>query len=93
HTALWLTDCHAETQLKSLLSLMGQVNQYSYPSIFIYGHRATGKSHVVLSIMKDLEVRTEIVLCFVQIPTLAVIALDHLTTYMTYFLYLGQVFK
>ncbi|XP_043093577.1 origin recognition complex subunit 5 isoform X2 [Puntigrus tetrazona] len=44
-----------EVQLKSLLSLMGQPDQYSYPSIFIYGHRATGKSHVVLSIMKDLE--------------------------------------
>uniref|UniRef100_A0A671L7U5 Uncharacterized protein n=1 Tax=Sinocyclocheilus anshuiensis TaxID=1608454 RepID=A0A671L7U5_9TELE len=38
------------------------LHQYSYPSIFSYGHRATGKSHVVLSIMKDLEVRTEIVL-------------------------------
>ncbi len=28
--------------------------------------------------MKDLEVRAEIVLCFVQIPTLAVFALDYL---------------
>ncbi|XP_026065638.1 origin recognition complex subunit 5 isoform X1 [Carassius auratus] len=44
-----------DTQLETLLQLMGQPDQYSYPSIFIYGHRATGKSHVVLSVMKDLE--------------------------------------
>ncbi|XP_051547134.1 origin recognition complex subunit 5 [Myxocyprinus asiaticus] len=45
-----------ETQVTSLLALMGEPDQYSYPSIFIYGHRSTGKSHVVLSIMKDLEI-------------------------------------
>ncbi len=32
-------------------------------------------------------------ICRVQIPTLAVFALDHLTTYMMYFLCLAQVFK
>ncbi len=31
--------------------------------------------------------------CLVQIPTLAVFALDNLTTYMTYFLYLAHMFK
>lgn len=31
--------------------------QYCYPSVFIYGHRATGKSHVVLTLLKELEVR------------------------------------
>uniref|UniRef100_A0A669BHY0 Origin recognition complex, subunit 5 n=1 Tax=Oreochromis niloticus TaxID=8128 RepID=A0A669BHY0_ORENI len=32
-------------------------HQYSYPSIFIYGHRASGKSHVMHVLMKELEVR------------------------------------
>ncbi|XP_056605377.1 origin recognition complex subunit 5 isoform X1 [Triplophysa dalaica] len=52
-----------ETQVTTLLSLMGEPDQYSYPSIFIYGHRATGKSHVVLSIMKDLELPHTFVDC------------------------------
>uniref|UniRef100_A0A8C9ZHB7 Origin recognition complex, subunit 5 n=1 Tax=Sander lucioperca TaxID=283035 RepID=A0A8C9ZHB7_SANLU len=30
---------------------------YSYPSIFIYGHRASGKSHVMHVLLKELEVR------------------------------------
>ncbi|XP_050933733.1 origin recognition complex subunit 5 isoform X4 [Lates calcarifer] len=30
--------------------------QYSYPSIFIYGHRASGKSHVMHVLLKELEV-------------------------------------
>ncbi|XP_054609267.1 origin recognition complex subunit 5 [Dunckerocampus dactyliophorus] len=38
-----------------LLSLMGEPQQYSFPSIFIYGHRASGKSHVVNILLKELE--------------------------------------
>ncbi|XP_055046614.2 origin recognition complex subunit 5 isoform X1 [Misgurnus anguillicaudatus] len=52
-----------EAQVTMLLSLMGEPEQYSYPSIFIYGHRSTGKSHVVLSIMKDLELPHAFVDC------------------------------
>uniref|UniRef100_A0A7N8XJ44 Origin recognition complex, subunit 5 n=1 Tax=Mastacembelus armatus TaxID=205130 RepID=A0A7N8XJ44_9TELE len=46
-----------EVQAGTLLALMGQPQQYSYPSIFIYGHRASGKSHVMNVLLKELEVR------------------------------------
>uniref|UniRef100_A0AAQ5YXR5 Orc1-like AAA ATPase domain-containing protein n=1 Tax=Amphiprion ocellaris TaxID=80972 RepID=A0AAQ5YXR5_AMPOC len=46
-----------EVQAGLLLSLMGEPQQYSYPSIFIYGHRASGKSHVLHVLLKELEVR------------------------------------
>uniref|UniRef100_A0A8C5G2V5 Origin recognition complex subunit 5 n=1 Tax=Gouania willdenowi TaxID=441366 RepID=A0A8C5G2V5_GOUWI len=45
-----------ELQAGMLVSLMGQPQHYSYPSIFIYGHRASGKSHVLHILMKELEV-------------------------------------
>uniref|UniRef100_A0A8C7X2H1 Origin recognition complex subunit 5 n=1 Tax=Oryzias sinensis TaxID=183150 RepID=A0A8C7X2H1_9TELE len=44
-----------EVQAGMLLSLMGEPHQYCYPSIFIYGHRASGKSHVINVLMKELE--------------------------------------
>ncbi|KAF0029957.1 hypothetical protein F2P81_019062 [Scophthalmus maximus] len=44
-----------EAQSAVLLSLMGQPQQYSYPSIFIYGHRASGKSHVMHVLLRELE--------------------------------------
>ncbi|XP_034382663.1 origin recognition complex subunit 5 [Cyclopterus lumpus] len=44
-----------EVQAGTLLSLMGQPHQYSYPSIFIYGHRSSGKSHVLHVLLKELE--------------------------------------
>ncbi|TTN49604.1 Origin recognition complex subunit 5 [Bagarius yarrelli] len=31
-------------------------DQYSYPSVFLYGHRATGKSHVLLTLLSHLQV-------------------------------------
>ncbi|KAG7257372.1 hypothetical protein CRUP_019851, partial [Coryphaenoides rupestris] len=42
-------------QAGTLLSLMGEPAQYSYPSVFLYGHRSTGKSHVVGTLLKELE--------------------------------------
>uniref|UniRef100_A0A669ECZ0 Origin recognition complex, subunit 5 n=1 Tax=Oreochromis niloticus TaxID=8128 RepID=A0A669ECZ0_ORENI len=42
---------------------MGQPHQYSYPSIFIYGHRASGKSHVMHVLMKELELSHATVSC------------------------------
>ncbi|MFT7799633.1 origin recognition complex subunit 5 [Arapaima gigas] len=36
---------------------------YSYPSIFIYGHRASGKSHVVLTLLKELKMPHVVVNC------------------------------
>uniref|UniRef100_A0A3P8QKR3 Origin recognition complex subunit 5 n=1 Tax=Astatotilapia calliptera TaxID=8154 RepID=A0A3P8QKR3_ASTCA len=52
-----------EVQAEMLLSLMGQPHQYSYPSILIYGHRASGKSHVMHVLMKELELPHATVSC------------------------------
>lgn len=43
-------------KMSQLFSFL-QPQQYSYPSIFIYGHRASGKSHVMQVLLKELEVR------------------------------------
>ncbi|KAL7827799.1 hypothetical protein AOLI_G00309510 [Acnodon oligacanthus] len=43
-----------EGQAGTLLAVMGEPEQYCYPSIFIYGHRATGKSHVVLTLLNRI---------------------------------------
>lgn len=40
-----------------------QPEQCSYPSIFIYGHRATGKSHVIHTLLKELELPYATVSC------------------------------
>uniref|UniRef100_A0A3B3ZDC2 Origin recognition complex subunit 5 n=1 Tax=Periophthalmus magnuspinnatus TaxID=409849 RepID=A0A3B3ZDC2_9GOBI len=50
-----------EVQAGLLLSLMGQ--HHCYPSIFIYGHQASGKSHVLNIVMKQLELPHAMVSC------------------------------
>ncbi|CAL8242097.1 unnamed protein product [Merluccius merluccius] len=50
-------------QAGTLLSLMGEPSQYSYPSIFLYGHRSTGKSHVVSTLLQELELPHATVSC------------------------------
>lgn len=50
------------SQLMSFIKL--QPEHYSYPSIFIYGHRASGKSHVMQVLLKELQVRPHALLCF-----------------------------
>ncbi|KAM9845704.1 origin recognition complex subunit 5 [Aulostomus maculatus] len=52
-----------EVQAGMLLSLMGQPHQYSYPSIFVYGHRASGKSHVINVLLKELQLPHATVSC------------------------------
>ncbi|KAI4888822.1 hypothetical protein NFI96_023931 [Prochilodus magdalenae] len=52
-----------EVQTGMLLAFMGEPEQYCYPSIFIYGHRATGKSHVILTLLKELELPHAAVSC------------------------------
>lgn len=42
---------------------MGEPAQYSYPSIFVYGHRSTGKSHVISTLLKELELPHATVSC------------------------------
>uniref|UniRef100_A0A8C7JDI7 Origin recognition complex subunit 5 n=1 Tax=Oncorhynchus kisutch TaxID=8019 RepID=A0A8C7JDI7_ONCKI len=39
------------------------MEQCSYPSIFIYGHRATGKSYVIHTLLKELELPYATVSC------------------------------
>uniref|UniRef100_A0A8C5A798 Origin recognition complex subunit 5 n=1 Tax=Gadus morhua TaxID=8049 RepID=A0A8C5A798_GADMO len=51
------------SQAGTLLSLMGEPAQYSYPSIFLYGHRSTGKSHVINTLLMDLELPHATVSC------------------------------
>ncbi|XP_072311243.1 origin recognition complex subunit 5 [Eucyclogobius newberryi] len=52
-----------EVQAGLLLSLMGQPEHHCFPSIFIYGHRASGKSHVLDTLMKQLELPHAFVSC------------------------------
>ncbi|KAJ8391091.1 hypothetical protein AAFF_G00097120 [Aldrovandia affinis] len=52
-----------EAQASTLLALMGEPEQHSYPSIFIYGHTATGKSHVTQTLLRELELPHAVVSC------------------------------
>ncbi|KAI1888401.1 hypothetical protein AGOR_G00184770 [Albula goreensis] len=52
-----------EAQACTMLALMGEPEQYSYPSIFIYGHRAAGKSYVTQTLLKELELPHIVVSC------------------------------
>ncbi|KAI5093833.1 origin recognition complex subunit 5, partial [Silurus meridionalis] len=52
-----------EAQAETLLTLMGEPDQYSYPSVFIYGHRATGKSHVLFTLLTELQIPHAAVSC------------------------------
>ncbi|KAJ8261880.1 hypothetical protein GJAV_G00159500 [Gymnothorax javanicus] len=52
-----------DSQIGTLLALMGEPDQYCYPSIFIYGHRSTGKSHVTQTLLRDLELPHALVSC------------------------------
>uniref|UniRef100_A0A674CCG5 Origin recognition complex subunit 5 n=1 Tax=Salmo trutta TaxID=8032 RepID=A0A674CCG5_SALTR len=52
-----------DVQASMLLALMGEPEQCSYPSILIYGHRATGKSHVMHTLLKELELPYATVSC------------------------------
>ncbi|KAM3587711.1 uncharacterized protein V6R79_012527 [Siganus canaliculatus] len=54
--------CRGE-QAAALLALMGQPQQRCFPSIFIYGHRASGKSHVLQVLLKELELPHAAVSC------------------------------
>ncbi|XP_064198941.1 origin recognition complex subunit 5 isoform X2 [Anguilla rostrata] len=58
-----------ETQLNTLLALMGEPEQYCYPSIFIYGHRATGKSYVIQTLLRELELPHAVVSCVECVST------------------------
>ena len=45
-----------EKQVTTLLNLFNRRNSFSCPSIFIYGHTATGKNYVLETIFEKLQV-------------------------------------
>ena len=46
-----------KTEIDALLTLFGDRDSFSCPAIFVCGHTATGKSVVVQTLLRDLEVR------------------------------------
>ncbi|XP_069763664.1 origin recognition complex subunit 5 isoform X2 [Narcine bancroftii] len=52
-----------DSQIVTLLSLFGEPQHYSYPSIFVYGHTATGKTYVIETLLKTLKLSHVIVNC------------------------------
>ena len=46
-----------KVEIDTLLSLLGDRKSYSCPVIFVCGHTASGKSFLVQTLLKDLEVR------------------------------------
>ncbi|XP_033103413.1 origin recognition complex subunit 5-like isoform X3 [Anneissia japonica] len=52
-----------ENQINLLCDLFGKRNQYTCPALFIFGHSATGKSLVVSTLLKRLELPHAVVNC------------------------------
>ncbi|XP_064417512.1 origin recognition complex subunit 5 isoform X3 [Latimeria chalumnae] len=52
-----------EVQVSTLLSVFGEPHHYSFPSLFIYGHTATGKTYVIQTLLETLELPHAIVNC------------------------------
>ena len=48
-----------KSEIDTLLSLFGERKSYSCPAVFVCGHTATGKSFLVQTLLKDLEVRVK----------------------------------
>ncbi|XP_078409344.1 origin recognition complex subunit 5 isoform X1 [Cetorhinus maximus] len=52
-----------DTQILTLQSILGEPRHYSYPSVFVYGHTATGKTYVTQTLLKTLKFPHVIVNC------------------------------
>ncbi|XP_043824229.1 origin recognition complex subunit 5 isoform X1 [Dromiciops gliroides] len=52
-----------EAQVSALMALFGERHHFSFPSIFIYGHRASGKTYVMETLLKTSELPHVIVNC------------------------------
>nr|XP_021483382.1 origin recognition complex subunit 5-like [Meriones unguiculatus]XP_021483383.1 origin recognition complex subunit 5-like [Meriones unguiculatus] len=52
-----------EAQVSTLQSLFGERHHFSFPSIFIYGHTASGKTYVTQTLLKTLELPHAFVNC------------------------------
>ncbi|XP_063011615.1 origin recognition complex subunit 5 isoform X2 [Melospiza melodia melodia] len=52
-----------ESQVSTLLSLFGERQQFSFPSIFIYGHTSSGKTYVMKTLLTTLQLPHVFVNC------------------------------
>ncbi|XP_078275824.1 origin recognition complex subunit 5 [Rhinoraja longicauda] len=52
-----------DSQIVTLLSLLGEPQHYSYPSFFVYGHTATGKTYVIQTLLETCKFPHVIVNC------------------------------
>ncbi|XP_070361733.1 origin recognition complex subunit 5 isoform X8 [Equus asinus] len=52
-----------ESQVSTLQSVFGERQHFSFPSIFIYGHTASGKTYVTQTLLKTLELPHVFVNC------------------------------
>ncbi|XP_067420099.1 origin recognition complex subunit 5 isoform X1 [Emydura macquarii macquarii] len=52
-----------ESQVSSLLSIFGERQHFSFPSIFIYGHTSSGKTYVMQTLLETLELPHVFVNC------------------------------
>lgn len=52
-----------DAQIVTLLSLLGEPQHYSYPSFFVYGHTATGKTYVIQTLLETCKFPHIIVNC------------------------------
>ncbi|XP_038597421.1 origin recognition complex subunit 5 isoform X1 [Tachyglossus aculeatus] len=52
-----------DAQVATLLALFGERHHFSFPAIFIYGHTASGKTYVMQTLLKTLELPHVIVNC------------------------------
>ncbi|KAF4793913.1 Origin recognition complex subunit 5 [Turdus rufiventris] len=52
-----------ESQVSTLLSIFGERQQFSFPSIFIYGHTSSGKTYVMQTLLNTLQLPHVFVNC------------------------------
>uniref|UniRef100_A0A8C8RU17 Origin recognition complex subunit 5 n=1 Tax=Pelusios castaneus TaxID=367368 RepID=A0A8C8RU17_9SAUR len=52
-----------ESQVSSLLSIFGERQHFTFPSIFIYGHTSSGKTYVMQTLLETLELPHVFVNC------------------------------
>ncbi|XP_053113273.1 origin recognition complex subunit 5 isoform X2 [Hemicordylus capensis] len=52
-----------ESQVSTLLSIFGERQHFSFPSLFIYGHTSSGKTYVMQTLLKTLELPHVFVNC------------------------------
>ncbi|NXW04280.1 ORC5 protein, partial [Fregetta grallaria] len=52
-----------ESQVSMLLSIFGERQQFSFPSIFIYGHTSSGKTYVMQTLLNTLQLPHAFVNC------------------------------